>query len=215
MDIGTVLRGAAAKVIGVDSEHISRFHTRRGELCTPLELLAIPSLAWNRMTGKANHTPWMAPRAVMYLDRLLRPEDVLLELGSGDSTAWYARRVHRVVSLEPSSHWAARVRARLAGHPNAEVREGPVSGTYLAALSELQPTVLIVDHSDEPRLTRTDAIRAALRNGAQPRVIVLDDSDRGAYAPVAELLAHWRTNRFTGFRGQPLRLTETTVFIGE
>jgi hypothetical protein len=90
---------------------------------------------------------------------------------------------------------------------------GSVGDLFVGALIELRPSVLIVDHSDEPRFSRTDAIRLALSHGAVPRLIVLDDSDRKRYQPAAEILRDWSASRFTGFRDKPLRLTETTVFI--
>lgn len=154
----------------------------------------------------------MAPRAVSYLDGLLRADDVLLELGSGASTAWYASRVGRVVSLEPDARWAGRVIQELRAHPNAEVKVGAVADLFAGALREMLPTVLIVDHSDEPALGRTDAIRLALESCARLRIIVLDDSDRARYASDLPF-SNWSRTRFTGFRGRPLRLTETTVFV--
>src|SRR4030081_832931 len=102
MAIRKSLRDVAAKVVGKDSEHVSRFHSRRGDLCNPADLLAIPGLVWRRLAGKAHDSPWMTPDAVRHLDQRLSADDVILELGSGASTAWYARRVRRVVSLEPN-----------------------------------------------------------------------------------------------------------------
>jgi hypothetical protein len=212
MAIREVLREATSKVVGKDSEHASRFHTRRGDLCNPVDLLTIPVLVWSRFAGKAKQSPWMTPAAVKYLDQVLNAEDVVLELGSGASTAWYARRVRRVVSLEPNLSWAERVKRELVGYPNTEVRVGPVAGSFAGAFLELRPTVLIVDHSDEPRFTRTDAIRLAAIDDTMPRLIVLDDSDRARYRPAREILNNWSMYQFTGFRDKPLRLTETTVF---
>jgi hypothetical protein len=211
--MGTVNSGLIAKLIGVDSEHVSRFHSRRGEVCKPGQLFALPALFWARLFGNKQTSPWMAPRAVAFLERELSPQDVLLELGSGKSTAWYADRVGRVVSLEPNPDWAQRVSCDLATTKNAEVRAGMVSELFPATLHELHPTVLIVDHSDEPELSRPEAIRIALHEWPLPRIIVLDDSDRRNYAAADDLLKGWSKNQFTGFRDSPMRLTETTVFV--
>jgi hypothetical protein len=212
MGIREALGEVTAKVVGKDSEHVSRFHSRRGDLCHPIDLLRIPALVWSRFAGKLKNSPWMAPAAVKHLDQLLSAEDVVLELGSGASTAWYARRARRVVSLEPDLSWATRVKEELAEHSNAEVRVGSVENLFAAAFLELRPTVLIVDHADEPRFSRTDAIRLASIEGTSPRLIVLDDSDRTHYRPAIDLLGSWSVSRFTGFRDKPLRLTETTLF---
>jgi hypothetical protein len=212
MALSQTFRDAAAKVTGRDVEHMSRFHSRRGEVCHARDLLEIPVLAWQRLTRIPRKSPWMAPSAVRRLSQILRPEDVLLELGSGASTRWFAQRVRRVVSLEPNPEWAERVQFELRNCENAEVRSGTIEDLFVATFLEIRPTVLIVDHSDEPRLSRTDAIRLAVRNGAPPRLIVLDDSDRMAYCLAGTILGAWSANRFTGFRDRPMRLTETTVF---
>ena len=212
MALSQTFRDAAAKVTGRDVEHMSRFHSRRGEVCHARDLLEIPALAWQRLTRIPRKSPWMAPSAVRRLSRILRPEDVLLELGSGASTRWFAHRVRRVVSLEPNPEWAERVQFELRNCGNAEVRSGTIEDLFVATFLEIRPTVLIVDHSDEPCLSRTDAIRLAVRNGVPPRLIVLDDSDRMAYCLAGKILGAWSANRFTGFRDRPMRLTETTVF---
>jgi len=202
-----------AKLLGKDSEHISRFHSRRGELCKPLELLSVPGLLVQRLAGKAHNRPWMAPAAVSHLQDVLSPDDVLLELGAGSSTSWYATRVRRVVSLEPYPEWAERVRCDLRHFANAELRVGSIKDLFVPALRELRPSVLIVDFDDEPEISRPDAIRIALDEGAAPRIIVLDDSDRAGYSAAAGILKNWTAMRFTGFRNRPLRLTETILFV--
>jgi hypothetical protein len=211
--MGMSKSGLIAKLVGVDSEHVSRFHSRRGEVCNPDQLFALPGLLWARLSGMKRALPWMAPRAVAFLADELSREDILLELGSGKSTAWYADHVGRVVSLEPNAEWAFRVKCDLAAAKNAEVRAGAVSELLPSTLHELHPTVLIVDHSDEPKLSRPEAIRMALQERPLPRIIVLDDSDRRYYSSAADLLKDWSKNQFTGFRDSPMRLTETTVFV--
>jgi hypothetical protein len=205
--------GMVAKLLGADSEHVSRFHSRRGVACRPNELLTLPSLLWARLSGRKMARPWMAPRAVEFLEQKLARNDVLLELGSGASTGWYAQRVGRVVSLQPNPDWARRVSSDRAHEKNAEVRVGAVGDLFFSTLHEMRPTVLIVDHSDEPNLSRPEAIRIAVHDAPWPRIIVLDDSDRVKYSPAAGLLDGWQKHQFTGFRDSPLRLTETTVFV--
>ena len=89
------------------------------------------------------------------------------------STAWYAQRVGRVVSLEPNISWAKRVEVMLKHYTNAEVRPGPVNQLFPAAMQELHPSVLIVDHTDEPELSRVDAIRFAEERSPGVRLLVL------------------------------------------
>jgi hypothetical protein len=104
------------------------------------------------------------------------------------------------------------VRAELTTHANAEVRLGPFESLFDTALLETKPSVLIVDQTDQPTFSRADAIRRVSQNGNGPHLLVLDDSDRAAYRCVTDMLKGWRAMRFSGFRTQPLRLSETTVF---
>jgi predicted O-methyltransferase YrrM len=57
--------------------------------------------------------PWLTANMIELLDCWLRPADVGLEFGSGRSTAWFASRVGRLISVEHDSQWHKKVRARL------------------------------------------------------------------------------------------------------
>lgn len=78
--------------------------------------LILPRLqywAWERMNpGK----PWLPPRAVAYCAGVLTKTMRALEFGSGRSTAWFARRVGHLTSVEHSAAWFDLVRADLDQH---------------------------------------------------------------------------------------------------
>src|SRR3954447_10436417 len=92
-----------------DPFHPNPFKTRRGEYVPAGALLGLPRAAVERALGRYAPVPWMAPSAVARLDVVLRPSSTLLELGSGRSTAWYARRCAAVTSVEPNDQWATEV----------------------------------------------------------------------------------------------------------
>lgn len=54
--------------------------------------------------------PWLTPGAVAFLDGHLTPEMAGLEFGSGRSTAWFARKLARLVSVEHHEEWFKIVR---------------------------------------------------------------------------------------------------------
>lgn len=62
-----------------------------------------------------NHpdTPWLTESGIRLLDSWLKPTDVGLEWGSGRSTAWFARHVARMTSVEDNPQWHERVKALL------------------------------------------------------------------------------------------------------
>jgi len=58
--------------------------------------------------------PWLAPEAIRILEKVLRSDMTGLEWGSGRSTAWLARRIGSLTSIESDPDWFARVRTSLA-----------------------------------------------------------------------------------------------------
>ena len=83
--------------------------------------------------------PNLATGAIEFLAQWLKPTDVMLEYGSGYSTAWFGRRVSKVISIENDPVWHSRVTQQLQQHKirNVELHllnEGPVlEGTHVGA----------------------------------------------------------------------------------
>ena len=70
--------------------------------------------AWVRARrGRTPERPWIVPAAIGWLRRHMRGDWTVLELGSGRSTAWYARHAGSVVSYEDNEFWHAATRDRL------------------------------------------------------------------------------------------------------
>ena len=68
-----------------------RFHTARG----PMRLsgwLRYPAAWWRARRGRTPERPWIVPASIGWLRRRIRSDWSVLELGSGRSTAWFARR---------------------------------------------------------------------------------------------------------------------------
>lgn len=59
--------------------------------------------------------PFLAPATVRFLDEALPREGAGLEWGSGRSTRWLARRLHKLISVEHDEAWAKVIRQQLAG----------------------------------------------------------------------------------------------------
>jgi predicted O-methyltransferase YrrM len=57
--------------------------------------------------------PWLTKTAIAALDGYLKPTDMALEFGSGRSTAWFAKRVRHLTSVEHDESWFHKVRAQL------------------------------------------------------------------------------------------------------
>lgn len=202
------------KILGRDGQHPSRIHSRRGELAHIGELMSLLPALRDRAVGRRSDSPWIAPSAVAALNLELQPEDVMVELGGGASTRWFADRVLHIFCVEPNELWANRISSNVDGLHNVTLLRMPIaqSGPQIFR----SPSVVLIDHDEVPGdLTRPEAALEMVRLfGDSLRLIVLDDSDRPEYREVEPMLQQlgYRFERFRGFRKQPLHLTETTVF---
>jgi predicted O-methyltransferase YrrM len=57
--------------------------------------------------------PWLTKEAILLLERLLRPDDIGLEFGSGRSTIWFAERVQKLISVEHGIYWIEKINKKL------------------------------------------------------------------------------------------------------
>lgn len=56
-------------------------------------------------SGEFRSEPWMGRDAVAFLERIILPEDHILETGAGASTLWFAERAASVLSFEHKPDW--------------------------------------------------------------------------------------------------------------
>jgi predicted O-methyltransferase YrrM len=173
--------------------------------------------AWLRAkSARTPERPWIVPAAIGWLRRRIRSDWSVLELGSGRSTVWFARRAGRVTSFEDDEFWADRTRNRLeeAGLGNVDLGVGPVEALpdAVAALPDASFELVVVDFLESPEVTRVDVLKPAMRRVRAGGFLLLDDSDRPGYAPAYDLLADWRGRRFTGMKDEWPEACETTIF---
>ena len=131
----------------------SRYQSARG----PMSLsgwLRLPAARLRARRGSVPERPWIVPAAVGWLGRRMRREWNVLELGSGRSTVWLARRAGSVVSFEDNEFWIDRAREMVAeaGLENAELRALPVQSfaPELASLPDDSVDLLVVDFLEAP-----------------------------------------------------------------
>jgi predicted O-methyltransferase YrrM len=192
-----------------------RFHTVRG----PMGLsgwLHFPAAWWRAKTRKTPERPWIVPAAVGWLGRRMRGEWSVLELGSGRSTVWFARRAGSVLSFEDNEYWHPRTKERLAegGLSNVDLRLRAVEAfpAEVAALPDDSFDLVVVDFLEAPAVTRVDALEPAMEKVRPGGYLLLDDSDRPGYSEAFELLSGWRFRRFTGVKDEWPEACETGIF---
>lgn len=121
--------------------------------------------------------PWWTAGAIELADRWLTPADVVVEFGSGRSTAWLARRAARVVSVEHHEQWHGTVSRQLrdGGAANAEVRlVADEEAAYVAAADDVAGVTFVVNDGRY----RDRCARWAIDRLAPGGAMLLDDSQR-------------------------------------
>ncbi|NBT28715.1 MAG: hypothetical protein EBT18_04380 [Gammaproteobacteria bacterium] len=121
--------------------------------------------------------PWMTPGAVKKLDHLLLPSDHVIEVGTGGSTLFFARRAQSVIGIEPAVDWADSVVAetKRRGIQNAHIIAEPDPAAVLGIAHRLGGcTVLSVDPDDGYDRDELQDILSS-RAGEQLEVVVMDN----------------------------------------
>jgi predicted O-methyltransferase YrrM len=173
--------------------------------------------AWVRSKhGPTPERPWIVPASIGWLRRRIRSDWLILELGSGRSTVWFARRAGRVISFEDNEFWADQTRQRLdqEGLSNAEVRLRQIDDfpVEVGSLPDASFDLVVVDFLEAPTVTRMDALKPAMRKVRPGGLLLLDDSDRSGYAEAFALLDGWRFRKFTGVKDEWPEACETGIF---
>lgn len=180
--------------------------------------LHLPAARWRARRGVTPDRPWIVPAAIGWLRRRMRRSWRVLELGSGRSTAWFARRAGHVLSFEDNPFWFEETRKRLAAEhiANVELRELPIDSFVpeIGRLGDAAFDLVVVDFLESPDTgaDRVAAVRAAREQVKPGGLLLLDDSDRPDYAPAFELLSGWRERRFTGVKDGWPEVVETAIF---
>jgi len=192
-----------------------RFHTVREPM--PLSgWLRYPAARWRARGGGMAERPWIVPAAIGFLRRRMRSDWLVLELGAGRSTPWFARRAGTVLSFEDNEFWADQTRERLRelGLENVDLRQMPVEGfaTEVDGLRDASFDLVVVDFLEAPAVTRVDVLKPAMKKVRPGGLLLLDDSDRPGYAEAFELLAGWRFRKFVGVKDGWPEACETGFF---
>jgi predicted O-methyltransferase YrrM len=147
-----------------------------------------PRAAYHRFAAEGYQrrnpeVPWLPKAAIETLPDLLKPTDRFLEYGSGKSTAWLAKRVGKLVSVEHDKAWFDRVQGQLSanGLDRDSVRllsldpsDRPAESPYVRAIDEFaggELDVCLVDGE-----YRVACMREAIARLASGGMLLLDDA---------------------------------------
>lgn len=147
--------------------------------------------------------PWFVPASLPFIERLLEPGFVGFEWGAGKSTAWFAARVARLVSVESDPAWSERVQRRLdeEGHGN-KVELHLVSVAARHGFSESERAAYVAPIAGFPEhhfdfilidgLFRRACLAAALSKLRPGGYLIVDNADIPDLAEAIAALAPYR-----------------------
>jgi len=135
--------------------------------------------------------PWLTPEAVAFLDARLTADMVGIEFGSGRSTAWFARKIGRLTSIEHHEGWYQQVNGQLAdgGITNVDYRflplDHPESAPEQDSYDRMPRYVAAVDTFADGSLDfavvdghyRTTCIRALISKLKPGGLLLVDDAN--------------------------------------
>lgn len=205
------------KLIAGDLIRPTRFHDSSGHICGPIAAFgAAPSLAtWvaARARGTWIQQPWWAWGATRFVASRITRNDKVLEIGSGYSSLWLARRCREVRSIEESPEWKEMVEklATASGIGNLTVTVRPsLAGFEEIYKSGYSPEVVIVDAESRPEI-----FDRLISMAAPPRVIVYDDTDFPQYSQAPKIAAErgFTVRSFRGFKPQGLQVIQTSIMF--
>jgi len=125
--------------------------------------------------GELQAIPWLAPKVIAYLEKLMQPDWEIIEHGSGGSTLWFAERVRWVAAYEGNSEWREVVKGKLDGRDNFYLYTYPPIPSLHKGFD-----LLLID--GEPVEHRRRWIQAAPQIVKPGGWVVLDNANRPEYA---------------------------------
>jgi precorrin-6B methylase 2 len=160
--------------------------------------------------GKNNEPlPWVTYPFIEFIRQRLKPEHVVFEFGSGNSTIFYSRYVKSITAVEHSREWYDKISSQAPA--NAEIIFNAEEDDYPGSIKKTEKSydIIIVD-----AVKRVECIEASVNMLNEGGIIVLDDSDREEYSAGKEFLKNngFNSIEFWGISPGYFNNKCTTVF---
>ena len=180
-----------------------------------------------------DEVPWITFRAIDWLDAYLKPDMSVFEYGAGGSTLYLAKRVRNVVSVEHDEgfhQWVKEILSQRAIH-NCQLmlhKPEPCVGSSHAFASFqkkykgqcFESYVRAIDGYPDQSFdlvlvdgrARMACVKQALAKIKPGGALMLDNTDRPAYAQAGRLLSAAQHSDFPGLTPWNLEVSQTSVW---
>ncbi|MFY9469912.1 MAG: class I SAM-dependent methyltransferase [Solirubrobacterales bacterium] len=177
--------GPFRRVVAGDSLHRTRLHDEKGNALPLSELRHVPYDAYLTLrrlaTGRLPELPWIPFNAIQRIGNLLEPGWDMVEFGSGMSTAWYARRVARLQSIEHDAGWHKRISKTIPKNVRYDLR----SEDGYATLADREDGS--IDFAVIDGILRGDCMAEVIPKIKPGGWIYLDNSDKDMTVPNGQI----------------------------
>jgi predicted O-methyltransferase YrrM len=139
--------------------------------------------------NKIKDKPWLTDRSIQFLDHFLsQGSKTVLELGSGASTIWFAKRAHHLISFEHDIRWYELITNELQ-RLGLFIDYRFIKGSYFDEINkfpELFFDLILIDGKD-----RVQCVKNSIRVLKSGGILMLDDAQRDRYNIVNDILDGW------------------------
>lgn len=155
--------------------------------------------------------PWFTQSAITFLETFFTKNSSarMLELGSGNSTAWFGARTQELISIEHDERWYARTTNACAHLPHVSVR---LMRSNYAQICDTFPDnyfdIIVIDGKD--RVQCSEKAQRILKPGG---IVMLDDAERPRYAPIFDMFKSWPCTITEELKATPLGAQELSKTV--
>lgn len=134
--------------------------------------------------GEKDYLPRLNTATIEFLEKIINPESLVFETGTGNSTIWFARRAKRVVAFESGRNWYNQVQSflRKEGLNNVRIYLDPeymvkIFSNIFSKEDTIQYDIVLHDGPShaEDRLIELREIPLYVKPGGY---LIVDDTDR-------------------------------------
>ncbi|HEY0669753.1 MAG TPA: FkbM family methyltransferase [Sphingobacteriaceae bacterium] len=155
--------------------------------------------------------PWVTYSFIDFIKTRIQNTHTIFEFGSGNSTFFYAKHAHKVVSVEHDKAWFDKIVKQKPGNSEMIFCKLADGGDYCRVPQTRQEKfhIIIVDGRD-----RVNCCKQCLPALTDDGVVVLDDSERPQYMNGIKFLEQngFKELRFTGISPGSFIYKATSVF---
>ena len=163
--------------------------------------------------------PFLVIDAIRFLETIVKPSMNVLEIGGGNSTAWFLSKGVNLITVEDSEKWAelilkdVRKRKVPAKHDSfkLEIKEGKEAISFITTLPDQSFDLVLIDGSNE-RTQRNQCVRVARSKIVKGGWMVLDNSDHPYQWPGVASMSDCKRIRFVGYVPMDLGVGQTSFW---